>query len=89
MAIEKRECENCEAEYVVAGDDVYIGGYAKKGSTEDVRKYSKDEIYVGGYDHVDKRTCPLCGSRHTHIKKNESQRSNLKFKGSPTIVEDR
>ena len=29
MAIEKRECENCEAEYVVAGDDVYIGGYAK------------------------------------------------------------
>jgi len=83
MAIEKRECENCEAEYVVAGDDVYIGGYAKKGSTEDVRKYSKTEL-----DHNDKN-CPLCGSRHTHIKKNESQRSNLKFKGSPTIVEDR
>lgn len=84
MAIEKRECENCEAEYVVAGDDVYIGGYAKKGSTEDVRKFTSRETRKD----VTATQCPLCGSRHTHIKKNEPQRSNLKFKGSPTIVED-
>lgn len=91
MAIVKRECENCEAEYIVAEDDVYIGGYdvsGKRGSVEDVRVYSKDELDIehGGIN-VNKN-CPVCGSRHTHKKKNEPQRSNLKFKGSSTIVED-
>ena len=72
MAIEKRECENCEAEYVVADDDVYIGGYAKKGTPEDVRKYTKSDVTT--------TQCPLCGSRHTHKKNNEPPKSNLKFK---------
>ena len=64
MAIEERVCKNCEAEYTVTQDQVYI-------NTKD-RNYDEDVLVGSGIESnpvikriFEKDRCPLCASRHT------------------------